>query len=108
MPNLCLHFARQEGNKGTHRKENHATKVMKLPRTTRRKYETNETIMISKFSRSCKKEIAFVIYESPQMIKGSSSFMHHQIQSERSICPGKIGEEGYSCGDEIIYCIAEK
>ena len=34
--------------------------------------------------------------------------MHDQIQSERSICPGKNWREGYSCGDEIIYCIAEK
>ena len=52
--------------------------------------------------------LIYVIYELSQMIKGSSCFMHDQIQSERSICPGKIGEEGYSCGDEMIYCNAEK
>ena len=28
---------------GTHCKENHATKVTKLPKTKRRKYEMNET-----------------------------------------------------------------
>ena len=43
--NLCLHFATQEGQdgkNGTHCKENHTTKVTKLPETKRRKYEMNE------------------------------------------------------------------
>ena len=39
--NLCLHFARQGG--GKKRKENHATKVTKIPKTKRRSYGMNET-----------------------------------------------------------------
>jgi hypothetical protein len=30
--NLCLHFAKQNGQDGKKRKENHATKVTKLPK----------------------------------------------------------------------------
>ena len=41
--NLCLHFARQDGQDGKKRKENHATKVTKIPKTKRRKYGMNET-----------------------------------------------------------------
>ena len=41
--NLCLHFARQDGKK---RKENHATKVTKIPKTKRRKYGMNETLTL--------------------------------------------------------------
>ena len=37
--NLCLHFARQDGQDGKKGKENHATKV-----TKRRKYGMNETL----------------------------------------------------------------
>ena len=33
--NLCLHFARQDGQGGRKRKENHATKVTKIPKTKR-------------------------------------------------------------------------
>ena len=42
--NLCLHFARQDGQDRKKRKENHATKVTKIPKTERRKYGMNETI----------------------------------------------------------------
>ena len=45
LRDLCLHFARQDGQK---RKENHATKVTKIPKTKGQKYgmnETNETKM---------------------------------------------------------------
>ena len=38
--NLCLHFARQEW------KENHATKVTKIPKTQRRKYRMNKTFIL--------------------------------------------------------------
>ena len=43
LRNLCLHFARQDGQDGKNRKENHATKVTKIPKTKRRKYGMNET-----------------------------------------------------------------
>ena len=39
LRNLCLHFARQDGQEGKKWKENQATKV-----TKRRKYGMNETI----------------------------------------------------------------
>ena len=42
LRNLCLHFARQDGQDGKKRKENHATKVTEIPKTKRRKYEMNE------------------------------------------------------------------
>ena len=32
LRNLCLHFARQDGQDGKNRKENHATKVTKIPK----------------------------------------------------------------------------
>ena len=41
--NLCLHFARQDGQDRKKRKENHATKVTKIPKTKRRKYGMKET-----------------------------------------------------------------
>ena len=45
LGNLCLHFARQDGQQdGKNRKENHATKVTKIPKTKRRKYRMNETL----------------------------------------------------------------
>ena len=47
LRNLCLHFARQDGQDGKKRKEKHVTKVTKIPKTKRRKYEMNET----KFSK---------------------------------------------------------
>ena len=43
LRNLCLQFARQDGQDGKNRKENHATKVTKIPKTKRRKYGMNET-----------------------------------------------------------------
>ena len=43
LRNLCLHFARQDGQDGKKRKENHATKVTKIPKTKRLKYGMNET-----------------------------------------------------------------
>ena len=45
LHNLCLHFARQDGQDGKKRKENHVTKVTKIPKTKRRKYGMNETIV---------------------------------------------------------------
>ena len=49
LRNLCLHEARQDGQDGKKLKENHKTKVTKLPKTKRRKYGMNET-MISRIS----------------------------------------------------------
>ena len=43
--NLCLHFARQDGQDGKKWKENHATKVTKIPKPKRRKYGMNETLV---------------------------------------------------------------
>ena len=43
LNNLCLHYARQDGQDGKNRKENHATKVTKIPKTKGRKYGMNET-----------------------------------------------------------------
>jgi hypothetical protein len=37
LHNLCLHFARQDGQDGKKRKENHATKVTKKPKNQRTK-----------------------------------------------------------------------
>ena len=42
LRNLCLHFARQDGQDGKW-KENYATKVTKIPKTKRQKYGMNET-----------------------------------------------------------------
>ena len=39
--NLCLHFARQDGQDRKKRKENHANKVNKIPKTKRQKYGMN-------------------------------------------------------------------
>ena len=41
---LCLHFARQDGQDGKKQKENHASKVTKIPKTKRRKYGMNITL----------------------------------------------------------------
>ena len=43
LRNLCLHFARQDGQDGKNRKANHPTKVTKIPKTKIRKYGMNET-----------------------------------------------------------------
>ena len=45
LSNLCLHFARQDGQDGKNRKENHATKVTKIPKTKRQKYGMNEIVL---------------------------------------------------------------
>ena len=44
LRNLCLHFARQDGQDGKKWKENHATKVTKIPKTKRQKYGMDKTI----------------------------------------------------------------
>ena len=44
LHNLCLHFARQDGQDGKKRKEKHATKVTKIQKTKRQKCGMNETI----------------------------------------------------------------
>ena len=44
LRNLCLHFAMQDGQ-DEKRKNNHATKVTKIPKTKRRKYGMNETLV---------------------------------------------------------------
>ena len=41
-----IHFARQDGQDGKKWKENHATKVTKIPKTKRRKYGMNETFIM--------------------------------------------------------------
>ena len=43
LHNPCLHFARQDGQGRKKRIENHATKVIKIPKTKRQKYGMNET-----------------------------------------------------------------
>jgi hypothetical protein len=40
---VFVYFARQDGQDGKKHKENHATKVIKIPKTKRRKYGMNET-----------------------------------------------------------------
>ena len=45
LRNLCLHFARQDGQDGKKPEENHATKVTKITKTKRQKYGMNETIV---------------------------------------------------------------
>ena len=48
LRNLCLHFARQAGQDGKNWKENHASKVTKIPKTKRQKYGMNETMVLTK------------------------------------------------------------
>ena len=43
LHNLCLHFARQDGQDRKKQKENHATKVIKISKTKRQKCVMNET-----------------------------------------------------------------
>ena len=52
--NLCLHFARQDGQDGKKWKENHATKVTKIPKTKRRKYGMNKTSGKNRFGNKTK------------------------------------------------------
>jgi hypothetical protein len=42
LRNLCLHFARQDGQDGKKWIENHATKVTKIPKTKRQNSNNNE------------------------------------------------------------------
>ena len=44
LHNLCLYFARQDGQDGKKQKENHATKVTKILKNKRQKYGMNETL----------------------------------------------------------------
>ena len=44
LRNLCLHFARQDGQDGKKLKENHETKVTKISKTKRQKHGMNKTI----------------------------------------------------------------
>jgi hypothetical protein len=53
LHNLCLHFARQGWQDGKKPKENHATKVTKIPKTKRRKYWMNETLELHSVTMHC-------------------------------------------------------
>ena len=46
LHNLCLHFARQDGK---NRKENHATKVTKTPKTKIRKHGMIKTKNLNQY-----------------------------------------------------------
>ena len=49
LSNLCLHFARQDGqDRKKKQNENHETKLTKIPKTRRRKYGMNETFILKK------------------------------------------------------------
>ena len=50
LRNLCLHFARQDGQVGKKLKENHSSKVTKIPKPKRRKHGMNKTIVSPSFS----------------------------------------------------------
>ena len=39
LRNLCLHFARRDGQDGKKRKENQANKVTKIPKTKNEKWD---------------------------------------------------------------------
>ena len=43
LRNLCLYFARQDGQAGKKWKENQTTKVTKIPKIIRQKYGIKET-----------------------------------------------------------------
>jgi hypothetical protein len=47
LRNLCLNFARQDGQDTKKWKENRASKVTEIPKTKRQKYGMNETIVSS-------------------------------------------------------------
>ena len=46
--NLCLHFARKDGQDRKNENENYETKMTKIPKTKRRKYGMNKTL-VTKF-----------------------------------------------------------
>ena len=45
LHNLCLHFAKQDEQDRKKWKENHPSKVTKIPKTKRQKYGMNETLV---------------------------------------------------------------
>ena len=47
LHNLCLHFARQDGQDRKKRKEKHATKETKIPKTKRQKYGMNRRLNLA-------------------------------------------------------------
>ena len=51
LRNLCIHFARKDEQDGKKQKENHATKVTKIPKTKRQEYGMNETIVDKTINR---------------------------------------------------------
>ena len=55
LRNLCLHFARQDGQDGKKPERKHATKVTKIPKTKRRKCGMNETLVKIKDDNSFNK-----------------------------------------------------
>ena len=57
LRNLCLHFARQDGQDRKKWKESHATKVNKIPKTKRRKYGMNIRINFGHFFCSFLEEL---------------------------------------------------
>ena len=109
LSNLCLHFARQDGQDGKKQKENHATKVTKIPKIKRRKYGMNETeIRQMPYLNALltKKDLCSRI--TPQNLAGltcnqsgyscrvflSGSFIHiivfHIMQNRCTYCPFKF------------------
>ena len=65
LRNLCLYFARQDGQDGKNQKENHATKVTKIPKTKRRKYGMNETFMHKLPHKCSNRHLIFLLYFWP-------------------------------------------
>ena len=53
LHNLCLHFARQDGQDRKKQIENHATKVTKIPKTKRPKYVMNKKVVAKKLNLFC-------------------------------------------------------
>ena len=67
LHNLCLHFARQDEEDGKKRKENHKTKVPKIPRTKRRIYGMNETYSMVP-NNSAARLLTFKIFSLPTLL----------------------------------------
>jgi hypothetical protein len=49
-----LHFERQDGQDRKQQKENHATKVIKIPKNKRQKYGMNDTLVIYFLAKYCR------------------------------------------------------
>jgi hypothetical protein len=47
LHDICLRFARKDGQDGKKREKNHATKVTKIPKTKGQKYGMNETKVVN-------------------------------------------------------------